>query len=69
MTVNRIQAIVDGSTFVFQGSVFRTLPHFSHMNKVNTVNMVNGVHRTFDANEVRNLIASHNTTNNNEEDL
>ena len=42
---------------------------FSHTNEVNTVNMVNGVHRTSDANEVRNLIALHNTTNDNKEYL
>ena len=61
--------IAEGSTFMFQGSVYRTLPHFAHMRNMNTINMVTGTQRTFIASEVRNLINLHNSTNDNNEDL
>ena len=61
--------IAEGSTFMFQGGVYRTLPHFAHMRNMNTINMVTGTQRTFIASEVRNLINLHDSTNDNNEDL
>ena len=64
-----IRLIVQGSTFMFQGSVYRTLPHFGHMRNVNTIDMVTRTQLTFVASEVRNFINLHNSTNDNNEDL
>ena len=61
--------ISDGSTFIFQGSLYQTLPCFGHMRNVNNINTVNGTQCTFIASEVRNLIHLHNSTNDNNEDL
>ena len=65
---NESSPIVEGSTFLFDGDIYRTLPHFTHMSMVNTENVVNGTLRDFEVDEVRELINNHNAHNIDDDD-
>ena len=52
---------MEQSTFMFQGSLFRTLPYMNGAPTITCVDMFNnGAEREFDITEVRELIALHN---------
>ena len=58
-----IDIIAEGTTFHYQGSMYRTLPHFHHMAEVHTINMMDGSSHNFPPEQVRELIMAHNDTN------
>ena len=50
---------------MFEGLLYRTLPHLNSERTITCVNMFdNGSERTFDTNQVRELIVLHNGNNN-----
>ena len=63
------QAIAEGSTFLFQGAMYQTLVHFSHIPTMRVVNMMDNSEHIFPSGQVHELIFDHNMHNNDNESL
>ena len=56
-TVGREDMVMEQSTFMFQGSLYKTLPYLNRASEINCINLFdNGTERLFDVITVKDLI-------------